>query len=72
MVSDQKGAIHALTEKIQEYLMGKDRFSAESNSMEALWRSAIKVVDEIPHADEKFSKWIQDLKDIFFFSYFKY
>ncbi|MCB9094933.1 MAG: hypothetical protein H6621_07705 [Halobacteriovoraceae bacterium] len=61
ITSDQMGAIHALTEKIQEYLMGKDRKSEEAMRLDQLWQNAIKVIDELPN-NEKVSTWALSLK----------
>lgn len=62
IVSDQKSAIHALTEKIVEYLVGRDRTSQESLGIIALWENAIKVIDELPAQDTPLPKWINDLR----------
>jgi hypothetical protein len=62
IVSDQKSAIHALTEKIVEYLIGKDHSSAEAKGVIGLWESAIKIVDEIPARETPLSKWVNDLR----------
>ena len=61
VVSDQVAATHALTEKIQEYLIGRDRESPQGRHLEALWRMAIKLVDEIPSAGEDLGAWIASL-----------
>ncbi|MEZ4741597.1 MAG: UvrD-helicase domain-containing protein [Bdellovibrionota bacterium] len=64
IVSDQKSAIHALTEKIEEYLVGKDRNSSDAKGLLALWENSVKIVDEIPTAEDPLSKWIVDLKNM--------
>lgn len=50
-VSDQKAAIHALIEKLSDYLVGKDHNSSASKNLIALWKTAIKVVDDLPTDD---------------------
>jgi len=59
IVSDNIGAVHALTEKIQEYLLGQDRESIENRRLNSLWQNAIKVVDEIPNEDD-LTTWSQN------------
>lgn len=48
IVSDQKAAIHALTEKIVNYLIGSNRDSSESKLLLDLYHQAVKVVDDFP------------------------
>lgn len=64
VVSDQSAAIHALVEKIEEYLLGRDRTSAEARNLMNLWKSSVKVVDEIPNSETKLSTWVKNLKDM--------
>ena len=61
VVSDQVAATHALTEKIQEYLLGRDRESAQAKNLDNLWRTAVKLVDDIPSAGEDLGAWIVSL-----------
>ena len=62
VVSDQEAAIHALTEKLSEYLFGKDRESTEARHLAYLWDAAIKVVDKAPLADNTMAQWIRILQ----------
>ena len=61
IVSDQKAAIHALTEKIEEYLVGRDFQSPAAKARLALWRQAIKIVDQIPVAQPSLNQWMNQL-----------
>ena len=64
VVSDQEAAIHALTEKLQEYLLGKNQTHGSSSYLLPLWNNAIKVVDKIPEPGAKLSTWSRQLKDM--------
>ncbi len=64
IVSDQKAAIHALTEKLQEYLLGPDSSPHYANSTMNLWKSAIKVVDEIPQTSDNLGVWVNKLSEM--------
>jgi hypothetical protein len=57
IVSDQQAAIEALVEKLQEYLVGKDKGSPAERKWHELLFSAIKVVDEVETGDHS----LQDL-----------
>jgi hypothetical protein len=48
VVSDQRAAIDALVEKLSEYLLGRDKSTAESKNLKTLWQTAVKVINEIP------------------------
>lgn len=61
IVSDQQAAIHALNEKVQEYLVGKDITSITATKTMNLWRSAIKVIDEVPISTDNLGLWINKL-----------
>ncbi|MDE1464241.1 AAA domain-containing protein [Spartinivicinus poritis] len=61
IVSDQQAAIHALNEKIQEYLVGKDVASVTAVKTMNLWKSAIKVIDEVPSSTDDLGLWINKL-----------
>jgi hypothetical protein len=63
IVSDQSAAIHALVEKFEEYIYGRERGSASQKSQEALWKAAIKVIDKIPKTDGSLSQWCALLKE---------
>lgn len=62
VVSDQEAAIHALTEKLQEYLVGKSLDSPEAKMLGELWNSSVKVVDEAPKVNVTLQSWARDLK----------
>lgn len=53
IVSDQQAALHALIEKIEEYL------SSSQNIKQ--WKSAIRIVDQVPSEDQSVSSWISQL-----------
>ena len=61
IVSDQKAAIHALTEKMEEYLVGKEYKTPEGQKTLALWKSAIRVADEIPTETDSLNSWVAKL-----------
>ena len=61
IVSDQKAAIHALTEKLEEYLVGRDFTSPRSKAQMSLLKSAVKVIDEIPLPEDNLNQWVTKL-----------
>lgn len=61
IVSDQKVALHALIEKLDDYLIGKDRESGNARKLVQLWQTAVKVMDEVPTSTESISKWVSYL-----------
>jgi hypothetical protein len=63
VVSDQKAAIHALDEKLQEFLLGHDRESALARSQMNLFRQAVKVVDRVPEGSLALNQWMMALTD---------
>lgn len=63
VVSDQKAAIHALDEKLQEFMLGQDRESALARSQMTLFRQAVKVVDRVPEGSLALSQWISALTE---------
>ncbi len=64
IVSDQEAAIHALIEKLEEYLLGRDRTSPEAINTLALWRAAVKVVDQVPTAETDLRAWVSLLSQM--------
>ncbi len=58
IVSDQKAAIHALTEKLEEYLIGNDRNSPLSKRNMNLLKGALKVIDEVPDPSDSLNQWV--------------
>jgi hypothetical protein len=64
IVSDQKAALHALMEKLEEYLIGRDRSSPYARHLMSLWKMAIKVVDETPSDSASLQNWIRDLSQM--------
>jgi len=64
IVSDKQGAIHALTEKVQEYLLGRERNSGAAKRLDHLWQAAIKVVDDVPKVGTKLEAWCLKLKQM--------
>lgn len=63
IVSDQKAAIHALVEKVQEYLVGRDLSSPLSRSHLGLFRESIKVVDQTPSGPVTLQHWMSMLSE---------
>lgn len=63
IVSDQKAAIHALVEKVQEYLVGRDMNSPLARSHLALFRDSIKVVDQTPSGPVSLQHWMSMLSE---------
>jgi Novel STAND NTPase 3 len=61
IVSDQMAAIHALTEKVQDYLVASDIGSPDAISKLNLWKSAVKVIDDIPPNTGDLSVWVNKL-----------
>lgn len=61
IVSDQKAAIHALHEKMQEYLLGSDSTSPLSKANLSLYQKAIKMIDALPDGHATLTKWIPQL-----------
>lgn len=63
VVSDKQAAIHALTEKITEYLVGRELQTSQGQHLKSLFDAAVKVVDKAPLVDSNLSSWSRDLKD---------
>ena len=61
IVSDQKAAIHALTEKIQEYLAGKEFHSSYNKATQSLYQQSIKIIDEVPSSSPSLAQWMGTL-----------
>lgn len=64
VVSDQKAAVHALVEKLVEYLFGKEVDSTQAKMFEQLWKTAIRVVDELPPPDTNLQGWLRLLRQM--------
>lgn len=64
VVSDKQAAIQALVERLQGYILGRERQSAQTKQLEALWRLAIKVVDLIPTHDTSLPHWASQLRSM--------
>lgn len=62
VVSDQKAAIQALVEQIQQYVVGSKKNTAEGKQLGLLWRLAIKVVDELPENTESLASWSRQVR----------
>lgn len=62
IVSDKEGALHALNEKVEEYLVGKDFESNSSKHLIFLWRHARKLIDQVAAQDKPLSQFASDLK----------
>jgi hypothetical protein len=65
IVSDQQGAIEALVEKMQEYLIGKDKGTPAERKWNDLLFSAIKVVDEVETGDQSLQDLVGKLEQAF-------
>jgi hypothetical protein len=65
IVSDQQGAIEALIEKLQEYLIGDDRGTAAERKWQELLFSAVKVVDEVQVGDQTLQDLVSNLTEMF-------
>ncbi|SMF06367.1 AAA domain-containing protein [Pseudobacteriovorax antillogorgiicola] len=61
IVSDQKAALHALTEKMEEYLVGADYNTPFGKKTLSLWKSAIRVVDEVADETDDLKTWTAKL-----------
>lgn len=62
VVSDQKAAIQALGEQIQQYVVGNRRDTPEGRQLDLLWRLAIKVVDHLPEGNESLATWARQVR----------
>jgi hypothetical protein len=62
IVSDKPGAISALTEKIDDYLLGKDRESLRSGQLNTLWQQTIKVLNLVDEG-RSLSEWANIIKN---------
>ncbi|HEY9050711.1 MAG TPA: AAA domain-containing protein [Gammaproteobacteria bacterium] len=65
IVSDQKAAIEALIEKLQEYLVGNDQGTPAERKWKDLLFSAIKVVDEVQTGDHALQDLVNNLTEAF-------
>ncbi len=65
IVSDQKAAIEALIEKLQDYLVADDRGTPAERKWKDLLYSAIKVIDEVQTGDHSLPDLVSDLTGTF-------
>ena len=65
IVSDQQGAIEALIEKLQDYLIGDDRGTPAERKWKDLLFSAIKVVDEVQTGEQSLHDLVSNLSKSF-------
>lgn len=65
IVSDQQGAIEALIEKLQEYLIGDDRGTPAERKWKDLLFSAVKVVDEVQTGEQSLHDLVSKLSKSF-------
>ena len=65
IVSDQQGAIEALIEKLQDYLIGEDRGTPAERKWKDLLFSAIKVVDEVQTGEQNLHDLVKTLSKSF-------
>lgn len=65
IVSDQQGAIEALIEKLQEYLIGEDRGTPAERKWSELLFSAVKVVDEVHTGDQSLQDLVNSFTEMF-------
>lgn len=65
IVSDQQGAIEALIEKLQEYLIGDDRGTPAEKKWKDLLFSAIKVVDDVQTGEQNLEDVVKKLSKSF-------
>ena len=65
IVSDQQGAIEALIEKLQDYLIGDDRGTPAERKWKDLLFSAIKVVDEVQTGEQSLHDLVSTLSKSF-------
>lgn len=65
IVSDQQGAIEALIEKLQDYLIGDDRGTPAERKWTDLLFSAIKVVEEVETGQQSLHDLVSKLSKTF-------
>ncbi len=65
IVSDQQGAIEALIEKLQDYLIADDRGTPAERKWKDLLFSAIKVVDEVQTGEQSLHDLVSKLSKAF-------
>ena len=65
IVSDQQGAIEALIEKLQDYLISDDRGTPAERKWKDLLFSAIKVVDEVQTGEQSLHDIVSTLSKTF-------
>ncbi|MCX6128898.1 MAG: hypothetical protein NTX25_07520, partial [Proteobacteria bacterium] len=63
VVSDQKSALHALDEKLQEFLVGHRQGNPTAKNQLSLYRQAIKLVDQLPDKSLSLPHWISILSE---------
>jgi hypothetical protein len=64
VTTDKKGGIGALIEKLEDYVVGDDRESLKSKEILKLFRTSIKVIDEIPSKDDSLEDCIKSVKSM--------
>ncbi|MCW8986579.1 MAG: AAA domain-containing protein, partial [Gammaproteobacteria bacterium] len=65
IVSDQQGAIEALIEKLQDYLIADDRGTPAERKWKDLLFSAIKVVDQVETGEQSLHDLVSNLSKSF-------
>jgi len=65
VVSDQKAAIEALVEKMQDYLLGGESSEAEKKSKISLLFSAFKIIDDIPEYGDELKSVVEQVSRAF-------
>lgn len=65
IVSDQQGAIEALIEKLQDYLISDDRGTPAERKWKELLFSAVKVVDEVETGEQSLHDIVSKLSKSF-------
>lgn len=64
VVSDQDSGIHALIEKLREFLLRSNQRMVENNHLGDLWNASIKVIDRLPATTSSLSQWASMLKEM--------
>lgn len=61
VVSDQRAAIDAISERLEQLIAGHGQQSQGDQDLAELWRAAIKVIGDVPAVKAPLAAWVREL-----------
>lgn len=71
IVSDQKSALHALTEKLVDYMIPRTMDAGHAKHLDLLWKTAVRVIDELPSPEAGLGTWTRMVRTMLNLDQFK-